>query len=207
MAPVLGDVILGTCDFSESVSTTGFSIGLHYRITDVTSADGFDQYVSKLSDTIKDAWNLTGSTAIKALYPTTFRFNRIDWTGIDVPTDQYVYAVNIAGSAATDAYNVRSAVVSTHYTGLRGRSYRGRSFFPAPSEADVGAGGTITATAAAAILAFFTSCKTVGQTGAAASLTVYSPKLSTDTITFNNLVTSTVIRTKLGSQRRRRRVD
>jgi len=64
------------------------------------------------------------------------------------------------GSIATQALPAECAAVVTHRTGTRGRSYRGRTFLPAPTTASLAATGVIAPAVVTATVAQFTGAQT-----------------------------------------------
>lgn len=138
----------------------------------------------------------------------------LDWNGtegfiVNKPTVAGSFAINTNGTTAANLLPLRSCVVSTKVTALRGRSYRGRFFLPPPGE-DVQDKGVITAAYIALVNVFLDGVRQVSDgTGNNFRMVVYSPTLSPnpETAVVATPVDSFITRTKLGSQRGRQKVD
>jgi len=70
-----------------------------------------------------------------------------------------IFAHAAAGALATTSLPSEVACVVTHRTGTRGRSYRGRTFLPAPVTSHVSAGGVLIAGDITTTLAQFSGCQ------------------------------------------------
>lgn len=114
------------------------------------------------------------------------------------------------GSAISDLLSPRTAVVVTKASGLRGRSYRGRSYFPFVPEAAQNR-GTMTNTYVTAYQTIATTLQSfaaVGGTGAAQQQVIYSPTLSEEQgQVVATPVLQMIVRPRLGSIRGRWKVN
>lgn len=134
----------------------------------------------------------------------------LDWNGVEgfivnKPTVAGGFAINTNGTTAANLLPLRSSVVSTKVTGLRGRSYRGRFFLPPPGE-DVQDEGVITGAYITVINGFLQALRFIGDgAGNSWQMAVYSPTLSPDpeTAFVASLVSDFITRPVLGSQRGR----
>ena len=99
-----------------------------------------DEEVSVLSQSAicQEIANAVGAlleTEIMASLEEEWVLNRVECFGISDPTASATYVSNTAGTQTGETLPIRSAPVMTKITGLRGRTYRGRTFWPAPGEA------------------------------------------------------------------------
>lgn len=114
------------------------------------------------------------------------------------------------GTAISDLLSPRTAVVVTKTSGLRGRSYRGRSYLPFVPEAaqSMGTLGATYVTAYQTIADNLESFPAVGGTGAAHQQVIYSPTLSAERgEVVATPVLQMIVRPRLGSIRGRWKVN
>jgi len=111
--------------------------------------------------------------------------------------------------SGTTLGSVRLAAVVSKHTGLRGRSYRGRSYVPGINETAVSQGRIVT-DARTYLEQLFDGLRVVNEGGLASpefQMTVYSATLSKDqSVPVHTPVRSFTVRSIAGSQRRRSRV-
>lgn len=107
-----------------------------------------------------------------------------------------------ACTQASDALPHQTSLVVTFRTAYAGRSFRGRMYLPAPTESENATGAVLDNTSATNLQAVFTTLvNTYGSGGSDPDwqLGIYSQKLAQF-----NPVTTSVVRTNWGTQRRRR---
>ena len=203
-----GDVIEVTATAHDSTSSTTFSMVHHFRVT--AHSGDIAAWLGKVATAYVAALNKTPTTPgrrnLLSMYPTTTSFQRLTAFNLDTPTESASQAITGQGTDAAQAYNPRAAALLSLVTGVRGRSYRGRLYYPPFSEVTVASGGTIDSTVVPVWTAFGEDIKVLGDAGDNGNLVVYSRKLSTTGIVFNTVVTSVLARSQLASQRRRRRI-
>jgi len=167
-------------------------------LTDAETVDLLSQLVSDdvVSDYLPNA-------------PLTLDWNGVDGFIVNKPTVAGGFATNVVGTTLAQLLPLRSSVVVTKVTALRGRSYRGRFFLPPPGE-DVQEKGVITAAYQALIVVFMDIVRSVTDgAGNSFRMVVYSPTLSPfpETALVATNVDSFIVRSVLGSQRGRQKVD
>lgn len=127
----------------------------------------------------------------------------MDYIGVKNVTqnmDELTQEIDLNGTQSGEGMpNFVSPVVSLR-TGFAGRSNRGRNYLPPPSEGNC-QGNNIVLAMATAIRDYYNAAIALGPgaTGATFGMTVYSRVLSSD-----KMVTNFLVRTPLGTQRRRR---
>lgn len=87
------------------------------------------------------------TTGMKALYVTGVNLQRIEMRKVDplAPIiDTYQTGLPIAGTASGDSLPYQNSIIASWRTANIGRSYRGRSYWPAPAESVVNPGFTLT---------------------------------------------------------------
>ena len=202
-----GDTIEVTVNWIDSVGGSRFNMVHNYRVTATAGTlktwlnDWVSTYATALEKTVATASNLS----VLGLYPTTVSAVQAVAFNLNTPTESASATLGKRGTAATQSYNPRAATLISLVTGVRGRSYRGRLYYPAPGESMVDAGGTLSENANKVLTAFAAAIKVLGSTQEQGIITVYSRKLSTPDIVFNTAVTELLLRGNLASQRRRRR--
>jgi len=90
-------------------------------------------------------------------YPATeVTLDTISVTSLDATAPpQFIQAVGVAGGGGSNALPNESAVVTTLYTGIVGRKYRGRNYWPIGTTAAIDAQGTLASVTLAAMQATF----------------------------------------------------
>lgn len=121
-----------------------------YEQTDIVVAKTEDQFCNELASELRIELEDNYLSLISA----DWTLVRVDCFNITQPTFEGTSASGDPGTGAGDTVSIRSAVVVTKRTGFRGRSFRGRTFLPAPSENNQN-GGEISAAYATSIGTFF----------------------------------------------------
>lgn len=194
----LGDVINFAYRGTNGASNSGWVMSVDYRITSINNAGSLNTWANALKTTWVNAW----VAPLLGVFTDTFEgvdvtiFNRTD------PTEGLTLEATYDGTATVDGLPLRASIVVNHLTGLRGRSFRGRTSMPAPTEGQQDDGeiveGLSTLTAA-----FWTANTTSGTVTDQGSMVVHSARLSTPSVVFNTIVTGHIIRGFMGSIRNR----
>lgn len=106
-----------------------------------------------------DGWR----TAIRPVQPnvvTIAGIRSIDWSVPDGATVLTVPSASVAGSNANPILPLNVAICASHYTGLTGRSRRGRNYIPGIGENDVATGDVILAAARTVIVGAYQALRT-----------------------------------------------
>ena len=183
------------------------SVTHHFRQTgQVTPLVG-----NLLSADVIQAWVDTVITAYSNLIATNITLDTIDVVQVNNPVFGAINNIALAGVLAlggADLCSVRSSPVVSLRTGLRGRSFRGRSFFMTIPEVH-NVGGVISAAFNVNMLAYMNGVLVITSipSGNTYSLTVFSPTLSVPPVFVDNTVLSFIQNPKLGSQRKRMSVS
>lgn len=100
--------------------------------------------VNDLTDVIEGAWT---TTAMNGRYIAPLAPQLLEVTDIRTATGpQFEAAIAATATGSTDQLPSEVAVVTTLTTALRGRSFRGRFYWPAPAESQNGADGLVSTT-------------------------------------------------------------
>lgn len=202
-----GDVIEVTVTATDSTSSTTFSMVHNYRVTATAGniRTWGAEWASAYDAALKKAVPTVSNKSVASLYPTTTLFTQAVMFNLNTPTENYAQNLAVRGTDAAQAYNPRAAILTSLNTGVRGRSYRGRLFYPPVGENNVDAGGTISTDTLTVFQTFMNDIKVLGNSDENGTIAVYSRKLSTENIVFSTVVTQLTVRSNLASQRRRRR--
>lgn len=168
---------------------------LDYVQTSLVSPDSEVGYCTELGSRLSD---LIFANYLSIL-STLWIVDRIDVYNIDQPTFATSVAVSLAGTSAGDVLGPRNAVLARKLTGLRGRSFRGRAFFPSPKE-DQQQAGDLTPAFVTAMQAFVDGLVTV----TAASANVYRLAVRSEKLLLSTLVTSFDVRAGIATIRGRK---
>lgn len=128
---------------------------------------------------------------------------------INDPISSGTNTPGLTGGDASELISRRSAVVVKKLSGLRGRSFNGRFFLPAPTEGQQ-SGGVITGALQTVISTWLADFAQLDDgSGNVFRLTVFSPTLSTfpSGPFIDNTVLTMVVQTTLGSIRGRQKVS
>lgn len=173
----VGDFYRASAIYSHP-NATGEVVNLYdYEQTDIEVVKTEDQYCTEIAvelaqgveadflPSLSDAWT----------------FLRVNCFNIDQPTFEGSASSGNVGGIAGDSVAIRSAPVVTKLTGFRGRSFRGRTFLPAPLEVDQD-GGVITSGHQTVLQTFMDNQRIlVHASGNRYVAVVYSEKLITGT--------------------------
>lgn len=160
--------------------------------------------VAGLADVLADWWendDFEGETneALKNLIVDDCTLQSITVTGLAAVTPpQTILAVNTAGTVAANPLPNETSLVVTIYTGIVGRSYRGRNFWPGQSVNSMEANGTVNPTHLGNLQATFDALIAGLANGTSSELAVNS-----ETLALSSFATSCVVRDVLHHQRRR----
>lgn len=153
-----GNTARAVFEFELPNGTKGY-VTPHFR--SFGGADLSQGDVEDLADLLK-SWYTTANFQGQTNSPlgnfpaTNLVLQNIEVTGLAlVAPPQYVLAVNDAGNAATGALPNADALVVTLYTGIVGRRYRGRNFWPVLVTGMMEADGTLAGATVTALQATF----------------------------------------------------
>lgn len=152
----------------------------------------------------RNAWDTvaflgTGIPAMKSQANLNTTLIDVTVTGLAAVTPpQHVEPVNVAGSQAGVALPPETALVVGWYTGMVGKSYRGRSYWPGLDFDQLENNGTLSAAALTAYTNMFNAYVDKMADTTPSALVVYSPTIPT-----SSLVTTAVVRDTPHHQRRR----
>lgn len=185
----------------------------HYVLKGITGSPGFATVATELLKQLFLALSAgTNSNAIISLYGSTYNFRNPVVDSLVESTDSLSGGNTADGnnSGATDLVPLRTAIVSHKGTAKRGRSFNGRTFWPAPDE-DTQAAGTFTQDNLKFVQGTVDAMRELDLTAinanAEAAQSVFSAKQSKSTgSNVATPITSNTARPVFGSQRRRQDV-
>lgn len=197
-----GDVINIVTEGNYGSSESNWSVVNDYRITAINNAGSLQAWLTTVAASLVAAWVSDLLSIMDDDFAVTgFRaFNRNDLT------EEASVTASVDGTGATDGMPLRMAAVILKETGFRGRSYAGRSAFPAliSAAADL---GVLSAANVALLAAYAQAVRIAGDATNQGHLSVYSRTLSTPDVVFSTLVTGFTVRGTLGSVRLRQPVS
>lgn len=207
----VGNIVQFAVNFQQTDAVATGRIILNYRIAALNIQNSLQGFVDAIWPQWISDWEEVrdSSLGVSHLYNPEFTIGGVTCFNINVPTESAVNTTQSTGKGGVGlhAYNPRAAVLASHITGLRGRSYRGRTYFPPITEDYIQSGGTLTETAGTIWASFLNDIRSIQASAQEAQLVVYSETLSNPpTSVVATPVTSIALRNALGSQRRRRRV-
>lgn len=171
-----------------------FVCGLHYRQIGASTLPG--------AQALAEAFHSLHGSTFRALISSSYIVDAYEVRQVNAPaTEGYDEPDGLGGGVAGEPIPPMDCVLVAWLTGLIGRRYRGRTYFPAPTEGEQGA-GTLTATPIANYNAFASDILLVPAQDASAAefqLVVWHDDLGTSTDVVNG-----VTRNLLATQRRRR---
>jgi hypothetical protein len=168
--------------------------GLNYDLAEVTG----------LAALLADWWSnddYEGETnqAARASFSDDMILTSITVTALALATPaQFTQSVGVSGELAGAPLPNESALVTTLYTGIVGRSYRGRNFWPGVATASMQANGTLLDATTAQLQETFDALIVGTKAASNSVMCVHSTTLGLATE-----VTSCVVRDVLHHQRRR----
>ena len=203
-----GDLISTTVVASDSASGATFNMVHNYRVTntDGVASTFFSTIGAIYQNKIRES-NRSGRFNLNflAFMPKTLTFNRVEMFNRNTPDEAGIYNMGDKGTSISQAYNPRAATFFRTRTGQRGRTRTGKMFYPPVTEGYLEAGNLADAAYIVILEAFADELRIMGNTEEQAILTVWSRKLSTETVFFNNPVTRVNVSIAMASQRRRRK--
>lgn len=199
----VNEIYRASFEFTNPSADGSLFTTAHYRTSAVStpisnSAEGQEIADDLVADVVADYLDLIEDT---------FTFVGVNVIGITDPLVGVSASSGSPGLLTTESLSMRSAPVVKLLTGIRGRSFRGRMFLMAPTEANQD-GGVMGSAYITDLDTFMASIEVlVGASSNVYRQTIYSPTLSTPpTIFIDNLVTEAVVNPTLGSQRSRQTV-
>lgn len=146
------------------------------------------------------------STYLTPIFTADWKIDKIsvqDWTSFNGQSVEYIPPVLVQGAAAGDSTPGQVAAVNQWLTGLRGRSYRGRTYFAGLSE-NYTTKDTVHATAVTAIDDFATHLLTTAfNNGWPMQVVSFQANNQQRLTAVATQMTGHRVRTKLRTQRRR----
>lgn len=175
------DVYQTIWSFSHPDASGEMSTSMHFRLSGVNVVRTEKEYCRDLAEEVV--------TIIEDLYlqylPNTMTFNRVECFNVTQPIYFADKNSNTLGLKADQPVSLRSTVNVEKKTGLRGRSFRGRSFLMAPTE-DVCRAGVLDNTFRTNIDDFITNMLIVTSVdGNVYNATVWSEKEQLDNLISN----------------------
>lgn len=185
----------------------------HYVLKGLTGSPTFAAVATELLKQLFAALvSVNGNAALAKLYGSSYEFRNPTVQSLVSSTDE-ISGTNVQAGTNTNnqgSVPLRSAIIMHKGTAKSGRSFAGRTFWPAPDESVQGAGSlgasntSLAQTTAEAMRAL---SLTAINNGAAADQSVYSDKLSkANNMIVATPVTTNTVRPVMGSQRRRQDV-
>src|ERR1700741_465485 len=150
-----------------------------------------------IADHCADSWNIPGYLggavpAMKSQANNNTTLVEVAVTGLaPVTPPQAIVAVNVAGSQAGVALPPETALVVSFKTGVVGKSYRGRSFWPGLDPEQLENNGTLSGAALTAYQNMFQAYVDVMITNTDSGLCIWSPTLGIGTSVLTALVRDT----------------
>lgn len=191
------DVYRSTWVFSHGAIDDTMVTTLDYRLSTVADPVSEQVFCQQLADGIRDFVN----TNYMPLVPASIKCNKIEVFNLSSNLVGCEALSGEIGSSTGDAVPLRNAPVIAKKTALRGKSFRGRMFMMAPSEAQQNS-GALTPAYILALQTFIDSLKLVGSIGGNQYLaTVYS-----ETLTLDNVIENFQVRDIMGTQKSRQKV-
>lgn len=199
--PRLGDNIRITADGSLP-NGSPWECTWVWRITAIVENTSLFQWLSVLQQTLNREW-YTVLNPVRIRFHTGFRVDRLNAVNLNQPTEETTVQAGWAGSRTIGfpAPPELTYVVSLA-TGLRGRSYNGRIYWPC-SDSRFVPNGVVDPNDFQVIQRFFNLLRFCGDQNDNGLLVVWSRVLSTDGIVFTTPVTSATLRQRVYWQRRR----
>jgi len=187
----------------------------HYTLSKISGSPTFAAVATELLKQLFTALaSPSAGSGISNLYNSSYSFRNPQVRSLKTSTDSLDGSNDQDGNgqSTTGLVPLRSAVVMHHGTAKAGRSFSGRTFWPAPDETEQTAGALISAakTFAENTAGSLTSLdlSAAGGAGSKGELSVYSPTQSKKASAIvATPVSSLTIRNVMGSQRRRQDVS
>lgn len=171
-----GDVYYLKWKFEDTNLGTVYTPGIHVR------QDGVSYDFNNAAAILVDVWNdVIGATAIKSWYKTTTQLTAIlgrRVSPLEPIEQQYTTGLPIAGTGTSDQLAPQDSVLFSFRTALIGRSYRGRLYFPAPTESAEEPAGALGSTVATDMIDAMNHLDDLGAIGQLTPQVVWSPLLS-----------------------------
>jgi len=190
----VNDVYKASALFS-GVSAEGLMVmTFHYRTTNGSGGAGQSGEAQHIANGVRDGIQddyLPELTDVVTL-------DRVEVVGVTNPVIQATATSGVSGTLTDDNLPWRSASVAALKTGLRGRSFNGRSFGIAPGVTRQD-NGDLSAGFSTALQTFYDNLLLIIHSGG----NEYSMTIRSDALDLDNLVQTVIIRPRFGSQRGR----
>lgn len=173
-----------------------------WRITAINTGETLHEWLNNMRQPLSNLWvgnpNPTGRR-----FHHDFHWNDMQAVNLNRPTEETVQQVGLRGTR-TIGYPAPPELtfVVALATGLRGRSYNGRIYWPCTDSRFV-PNGNVDPNDRGVLQAFFNLLRFTGNQASNGVLCVWSRALSTDEIVFTTPVTSANLRGRVYWQRRR----
>lgn len=173
-----------------------------WRITAIVEGSSLFQWLSVLQQALNREW-YTALNPVRIRFHTGFSVQRLTAVNLNRPTETTVVQANWLGSRSIGfpAPPELTYVVALS-TGLRGRSYNGRIYWPCPDSRFV-PNGIVDSNDFGVIQRFFNVMRFCGDANDNGTLCVWSRTLSTDDVVFTSIVNTASLRNRVYWQRRR----
>jgi hypothetical protein len=151
---------------------------------------------------LAEAFAAGPATVLMALLPTDYAMDVVEVRQLNAPgTEGFDEPVTLLGSDPIEALPPMNCTIVSKRTGLVGRRFRGRMYLPAPSEGQQN-GGALLGTYVANVQAWAETILVVDAIDG--SLAQYTARIWHDDLGTGTNLTNVLVRTLLGTQRRRR---
>lgn len=174
-----------------------------WRVTAINENANLFSWLNTLTRSLDTAWR-TASPRIDGQFGTDFSVESWVAVNLNQPTETAVSSQRLVGAAnlGFQAPPELTMLIQLN-TGVRGRSYTGRIYWPW-QRLDHQDEGVISPVHVPAIQSFFNVLRFAGDTFNNGTLAVWSRALSTPEVVFATVTTGYTLRTRLYWQRRRR---